>query len=145
MTSSEFGEFIRTACDVRGWTAHKLSKEAGVNYETARQAFAGRLDPQLSTTTKLVVALGMSVRFVEMEGDAINITDERVAENSVATLRQHVLEYGAADRFGNRLMLTRLGGSVIVLTAATNELLEATFLTDMEISESRAVELLEML
>jgi hypothetical protein len=65
--------------------------------------------------------------------------------NSVATLRQRVLEHGGTDRYGNRLMLTRLGGSVVVLTSASDELLECSFTTDHEITEARALELLEVL
>jgi hypothetical protein len=64
--------------------------------------------------------------------------------NPLDDLREAVVELGGEDNNGNWLLLPEGGTRVIVLTA-DDQLLEANFVDEQGITESRALELLALI
>lgn len=50
----------------RSWSVSRLSKEAGLPFETTRRAVRGMGNVTLDTTTKLLVAVGRELAAVEV-------------------------------------------------------------------------------
>lgn len=67
MNKTELGELLTREVKARKWDAKRLSVVADVAYESARSALAGRLNPTIETTTKLVVAVGYDLVAVPQE------------------------------------------------------------------------------
>jgi predicted transcriptional regulator len=67
MSSQELAERLQQEIQKRGWNPSDLARAAGVPYESARRALIGDLDLRLSSTTKLVVACGLTIALEPVE------------------------------------------------------------------------------
>lgn len=62
MTMGGFGETVRELRDIRGYTQSQLAEMSGVSRHTISDIESGACDPQASTLTAVLNAMGMELR-----------------------------------------------------------------------------------